>query len=51
MLPLFHAVTRNPEDQGGNADGSRRNLNASYYMNVPIISYLFLKHASLMDKM
>ena len=35
MLPLFHAVTRNPEDQGGNSDGSRRNLNASYYMNVP----------------
>jgi len=35
MLPLFHAATRNPEDQGGNTDGSRRNLNASYYMNMP----------------
>jgi hypothetical protein len=35
MLPLFHASSRNPEDQGGNANGSRRNLDASYYMNSP----------------
>jgi hypothetical protein len=35
MLPLFHAVTRNPEDQGGNAGGSKRNMDASYYMNSP----------------
>jgi hypothetical protein len=35
MLPLFHATTRNPEDQGGNSQGSKRNMDASYYMNMP----------------
>lgn len=35
MLPLFHAVTRNPEDQGGNANGPKRNLDATYYTNTP----------------
>jgi hypothetical protein len=35
MLPFFHAVSRNPEDQGGNAGGSRRNLDATYYTNSP----------------
>jgi len=35
MLPLFHASSRNPEDQGDNANGSKRNLDASYYMNSP----------------
>jgi len=35
MLPLFHASTRNPEDQGGNSQGSKRNMDASYYMNSP----------------
>jgi hypothetical protein len=34
-LPFFHALSRNPEDQGGNAGGARRNLDASYYMNSP----------------
>jgi hypothetical protein len=35
MLPLFHASSRNPEDQGGNANGSKRNLDATYYTNTP----------------
>jgi hypothetical protein len=34
-LPFFNAVTRTPEDQGGNAHGSRRNLDATYYSNYP----------------
>lgn len=34
-LPFFNAATRIPEDQGGNANGSRRNLDASYYSNYP----------------
>ena len=35
MLPQFHAATRSPEDQGGNADGSKRNMMASFYSNSP----------------
>ena len=35
MLPFFNAATRSPEDQGGNAGGSRRNMDASYYTSTP----------------
>ena len=40
MLPLFHATTRNPEDQGGNSQGSKRNMDASYYIKVILMGYV-----------